>query len=223
MTQKGETGRISAAPFYDRISAAYELIADAAEHEARERGLDVLAVNPGEQVLEIGAGTGRALERLAREAGPRGRVCGLDVSSGMLSIARQRVSEAPGQVSLQRGDGRDLPFRNLSFDAVFLSFTLELFEPPDIGLVLAEAARVLRPAGRLGVVSLEATREPGLVSQAYVWLHRHFPHFIDCQPIDIRGHLARGGFRVARIEERTLWGLPVAAVLGELARPNAQS
>jgi ubiquinone/menaquinone biosynthesis C-methylase UbiE len=207
-----ERERLSAARYYDRISAAYDLIADAAEHDARERGLRLLAIRPGESVLELGVGTGRALETLSRGTGSEGRVCGLDASSGMLGIADRRIASRGGAVSLQQGDARTLPYRAASFDAAFMSFTLELFEPCDIDLVLRETKRVLRGRGRVVIVSLAASREPGLMSQAYVWLHRHFPHFIDCQPIDVQGILTLNGFAVSDADEMKLWGLPVTAV-----------
>jgi ubiquinone/menaquinone biosynthesis C-methylase UbiE len=214
-----ELGRLSAARYYDRISAAYDLIADAAEHDARERGLRLLAIQPGESVLELGAGTGRALETLSRGAGSGGQVFGLDASSGMLAIAGKRIASNRGATSLQQGDARTLPYHAASFDAAFMSFTLELFEPLDIDLVLHEVARVLRGHGRIVIVSLAATREPGLMSQAYVWLHRHFPHFIDCRPIDVQDALNVNGFAVSGADEMTLWGLPVTAVLAHLASP----
>ena len=209
------TGRPPAAP-YDRIGVAYDLIADPAEHQARDRGLDLLNARSGECVLEIGAGTGRALVRLAQAVGRSGEVCGLDSSGGMLRLARQRVSSVPGHVNLQQGDGRSLPYLAASFDATFMSFTLELFDPPDIELVLSEVKRVARPPrGRLAVVCLSAMPEPGIVAQAYEWLHRRFPHLIDCRPIDVLRHLKRAGYRPTLIETMTLWGLPVTAVLAE--------
>jgi demethylmenaquinone methyltransferase/2-methoxy-6-polyprenyl-1,4-benzoquinol methylase len=204
-------GRPPAAP-YDRISVAYDLVADPAEHQARDRGLDVLNARRGERVLEIGAGTGRALVSLARTVGPSGRVVGLDRSAGMLRLARQRLSSCQGRVDVQQGDARCLPYFTASFDAAFMCFTLELFDTAEIQLVLSEVRRVLRPRGRLTVVCLAAKVDGGLAAQAYTWLHRHFPHLIDCRPIDVLSHLERSGCRPDRVECMTLWHLPVMAV-----------
>jgi demethylmenaquinone methyltransferase/2-methoxy-6-polyprenyl-1,4-benzoquinol methylase len=127
--------------FYDRISHAYDSLADSSEHQAREAGQHALAVQPGENVLEVGYGTGHALVDLTRAIAPGGKVTGLDVSEGMRSVALSRVREAGVEtnVELQIGDAHRLPFGDATFDAAFLSFTLELFE-------LHGGARVL-PAG----------------------------------------------------------------------------
>lgn len=200
--------------FYDRISVAYDLLADASEHAARETGLELLGVAPAQRVLEIGVGTGRGLPLLARSVGAVGFVTGLDLSGGMLRVAR-RFLDGQGleRVGLIQGDARCLPQRDRSLDAVFMSFTLELFPESEIPRVLAEIARVLVPGGRLGIVSLSATPDPGIAPRVYVWLHRHFPHFVDCQPIDVTGALSRGGLTLLRSRELAIWGLPVLAAV----------
>lgn len=200
---------------YDRISVAYDFMADPAEHRARDRGLELLGAAPGERVIEIGAGTGHALVELAHAVGPGGGVCGLDASAGMLRLARQRVSSYRRDVHLQQGDGRSLPYVAATFDAAFMSFTLELFDPPDAALVLAEIRRVLRPKGRLAVVSLNVEAEPSLMGQVYAWLHRRFPHWIDCRPIDVLRTLERNAYRPMCTESMSLLGLPVMAVTAE--------
>ena len=93
-----------------------------------------------------------------------------------------------------------------------MSFTLELFEEADIPRVLAEVGRVLRPGGRLGVVSL-ASREPATpITEVYEWLHRHFPHFIDCRPIAAEALIQDAGFRIEKTLDMSIWGLPVVSV-----------
>jgi demethylmenaquinone methyltransferase/2-methoxy-6-polyprenyl-1,4-benzoquinol methylase len=96
-----------------------------------------------------------------------------------------------------------------------MSFTLELFEPPDVDLVLSEIKRVLRPRGRLAVVCLATTPEPGFVAEAYKWLRRRFPHLVDCRPIDVLRHLEECGYRPTDVGHLTLWRLPVTAVLAQ--------
>ena len=211
--------------FYDRISRVYDLLADRSEQEAREAGLAALDVSAGEAVLEIGFGTGHALVALAEAVGKEGRVAGIDLSPGMRAVTEKRLGDAglAEQVELVTGDARTLPWKDDSFDAVFLCFTLELFEPADIPRVLAEVQRVLRPGtgaakGRLGLVSRTAGEHPGPVVEIYRWLHRHFPHFVDCQPIDASGWLEGSGFEIETEQELSIWGLPVAVIT---ARPWA--
>jgi ubiquinone/menaquinone biosynthesis C-methylase UbiE len=115
--------------FYDRISHAYDLIADGGEHKARERGLGLLDVQPEESVLEIGYGTGHSLVQLAKSVGEGGRVTGIDISPGMRDVARKRVTEAgvAAQVELLVGEVPPLPMADDTFDVVTMSFTLEHF------------------------------------------------------------------------------------------------
>lgn len=205
--------------FYDRISGVYDALADASEHEARKLGLHLLAPAGSEQVLEIGFGTGHALVEIGERLTEGGRVFGIDVSQGMLDVAEKRVQAAglgDRATELRLGDAKELPYAAASFDAVFLSFTLELFSETDIPRVLAEVSRVLLPEGRLGVVAMHDNGGESTMVNLYRFLHRHFPHIIDCQPIDTRAHLGRAGFEVIADEEISIWGLPVLAVVGRL-------
>ena len=200
--------------FYDRISKAYDLIADAGEHKTREAGLEALAVRDGEQVLEIGCGTGHGIVELAKAVGARGRIVGLDLSEGMLEVARKRVKAAgfDDRTELQLGDARDLSLEGGRFDAAFMSFTLELFDPDQIPSVLTQVRRVLKVDGRLGVVSLAYREPPTPITEIYQWLHRHFPHFIDCQPIEAETLIRDAGFRIQAAIDMSIWGLPVVSV-----------
>lgn len=201
--------------FYDRISGAYDLIADASEHAARDQGLALLDVHSGESALVVGFGTGHALASLAHAVGPAGIVSGIDISSGMAAVARRRLEaeHVAGRVELTLGDARALPYADRRFDAGFISFTLELFDDGDIPRVLQEIRRVLRPGGRLGVVAMSQEPQVNLMTDVYVWMHRHFPHFVDCRPIPVADHLRRAGFQLERIEKLSIWSLSVAVAL----------
>lgn len=103
-------------------------------------------------LLDVGTGTGRMAELLATRAG---HVTALDKSPEMLRIARARLQALPAdKVSLVQGDFTSLPFAGDAFDTVLFHQVLHFAQDP--GQVLAEAARVLRPAGRIAVVDLAA-------------------------------------------------------------------
>jgi ubiquinone/menaquinone biosynthesis C-methylase UbiE len=209
--------------FYDRISATYDLLANAGESACRDHGLSALNASPGERVLEVGFGTGHALAALAAAVGPTGHVYGIDVSPGMLGVARRTVARAGVvNVGLALDDARSLCFRNATFDAVFMSFTLELFTFIDIPIVLAEIERVLRPAGRLAVVAMDDATHPTTMTDVYLWLHGHFPHFVDCRPIKVIDLLEGAGFHTTREQKMSIWGLAVACVVAS-RRPECVS
>ena len=149
--------------FYDRISSAYDLISDAGEGAARNKGIELLNLQPGEKVLDIGYGTGSAAIELAKRVGPSGQVWGIDISPGMNRVAEKKVQEAglATTVKLEVGSALKLPYDDNAFDAVYMSFTLELFPEDDIVATLAEAKRVLHPGGRLAVVAMATVRGIG--------------------------------------------------------------
>ncbi|QDV47567.1 Demethylmenaquinone methyltransferase [Stieleria neptunia] len=208
--------------FYDRISHAYDMIADGGEHVARERGLELLSVKTGESVLEIGFGTGHSLVTLVEAVGDEGSVTGIDISSGMRDVAMKRLNEA-GQshrVKLIAQETPPLPFDDEAFDAIVMSFTLELFPTETIPEVLRECRRVLKPSGRIGLVSM-ATLEDGesesVLERTYVWMHTHFPHIVDCQPIPLEQLVIETGFRIDAQERIDLFTMPVAIVVAGIS------
>jgi demethylmenaquinone methyltransferase/2-methoxy-6-polyprenyl-1,4-benzoquinol methylase len=200
--------------FYDGISRVYDLIADSSEHAARDLGLRALGVSFGQRVLEIGCGTGHALVSLADAVGQTGHVHGVDISAGMMAVARRRIRSAGlRNVTLTIGDARVLCFQSNVFDAVFMSFALELFEPATRD-VLAEVRRVLRTDGRVGIVAMSATSQTNAMIDLYEWLHRRWPQFVDCRPIDVVGLLQAAHFQASTADTTAIWGLPVIAAIG---------
>ncbi|MCL5270424.1 MAG: class I SAM-dependent methyltransferase [bacterium] len=179
-------------------------------------GLAVLSPREGEFLLEIGFGTGSGLAALARAAGPRGRVLGVDPSCGMMRRARRRVARTghAGRVDFIIGDARRLPLAEGRLDGVFMSFTLELFPTDAIPRVLAECRRVLRPGGRLAVVAMSRAGNAGPYARWYRRLHNLLPGIFDCEPIMARRALEQAGFRIERSQAGKVWRLPVEIILG---------
>lgn len=154
----------------------------------------LLALAPGERLLDLGAGTGR----YAVAAAARGvEVVGVDPAAAMLAVARSRTNNQP--VTLVRADATRLPFPDGSFDAVLAVTSLCFTADP--GRVLAEAARVLRPGGRLVLGELNRwslwallRRAEGLVRPT-TYRGAHFRGIRE-----LRALLAAAGFSLARWE-----------------------
>jgi ubiquinone/menaquinone biosynthesis C-methylase UbiE len=207
--------RTQAQVTYDRLSRWYDALAGSSEKRFLDLGLQKLAVREGECVLEIGPGTGHAVLTLAQSVGDSGKVYGIDLSRGMLEIAQARVNKAglAARAALTCGDATNLPFEDQSFDVIFMSFTLELFDTGEIPIVLQESRKVLRPAGRIGIVALSKSQPEGLIVKLYEWLHRRLPNVVDCRPIFVQDSLRAAGFQVIDVTRMLMWGLPVEIVV----------
>lgn len=121
--------------------------------------VEALAPSPGARVLEVGFGSGQALEMLARNH-PLGLVAGVDHSELMVASARRRLDGGRGDAALDLrcGDAGQLPFDDESFD---LAFAVNSFHQwPDKQAALAEMVGVLRLAGDL-VLSIRDFRTEG--------------------------------------------------------------
>ena len=127
----------------------------------------LLGGEPLGRVLDVGTGTGRMAElfELAADA-----VVALDNSPEMLRLARARLQHlAPGRVELVQGDFAALPFADAGFDTVLFHQVLHYAQSPE--QVLAEAARVTRPGGRVAIVDFAPhDREELRTAQAHVRL-----------------------------------------------------
>jgi demethylmenaquinone methyltransferase/2-methoxy-6-polyprenyl-1,4-benzoquinol methylase len=201
---------------YDRLSRWYDLFSASSERSVRRRSLEMLAAQSGERILEIGCGTGESLPSLAFCAGPVEQVIGIDLSYGMLSVTKSKLKRLThSNITLMQGDLFQLPFVDGTFDAVFMSFTLELFASAEIPVVLCECKRILRSTGRIGIASLLKKEHPRTIEKLYIRAHLQWPAVIDCQPIPLFNILQESGFTACESDERSMWGLTAGIAIAK--------
>jgi demethylmenaquinone methyltransferase/2-methoxy-6-polyprenyl-1,4-benzoquinol methylase len=163
----GATKRRAVQAMFDRLAPSYErmnrVISLGQDRRWRRHAVEALELPRGSLVLDLACGTAD----LCRDLEAHGhRAIGLDFSEGMLRNAR---TEAP----LVRGDAAALPFPDGSIDGIICGFALRNFV--ELGVVLGECARVLRPGGRLA--ALDAAVPAHLVMRAgnAVWFRGAVP------------------------------------------------
>jgi len=167
--------------------------------QQRAEVLALLAVEPGERVLDVGSGPGFLVASLADAVGPSGAVHGLDPSAPMNAAARELVATRPW-AGIDEGSAVELPYRDEDFDAAVSTQVYEYVA--DIPRALAELRRVLRPGGRALVLDTDwdsvvwhvADRERHRRIMAAWEEHLVHPHL----PCTLPGHLRRAGLRVTR-------------------------
>ncbi|MBD0357737.1 MAG: class I SAM-dependent methyltransferase [Rubrobacter sp.] len=137
---------------YDRRAEDYDRLIALLERVLFGAGREWVCSRALGEVLEIGVGTGRNLYFYPTEV----HLTGVELSPKMLEIARRRARESGIEADLRVGDAQHLPFSDASFDTVVA--TLALCTIPDEHRAVIEAARVLRPGGRL--LLLEHVRSP---------------------------------------------------------------
>ncbi|MGB8253715.1 MAG: methyltransferase domain-containing protein [Anaerolineaceae bacterium] len=200
---------------YDRLSRWYDLFSGTGEFKLALETLDLMNLPVGGTILEVGFGTGRILLELTRRVGEHGQVYGVDLSQGMCRITRRRLEKAGEltRVLLTAGDGYRLPIAPGSVDGIFMGFTLELFDTPELLPVVQECLRILKPGGQLGIVTLSVSNRSGFAERLYKLAHTRWPRLVDCRPIDPVSLLAKAGIFYETLIFKKMWGLSVAQLV----------
>jgi len=129
---------------YSSYSSVYDLFFDTILHPGRVRAVEVMDPRAGDEVLEVGVGTGLSLPLYPSHC----HVTGIDISEGMLAKAQEKVSDQRlRHVDLRKMSAEALTFDTGTFDLALLSYVISCVSRPEA--VLSEVARVVRPGGRV--------------------------------------------------------------------------
>ena len=140
---------------YAILSPVYDFLFDKIFYPGRVAAIDLLEIQPGNRVLEVGVGTGLNLPLYSREC----NVTGIDISKEMLRKAEERVlTLGMANTKLMVMDGSKLAFPDDSFDRVIATYVISAV--PDPEKTLLEMRRVCKPSGHLVILNHFKSENP---------------------------------------------------------------
>lgn len=199
-----DRGFIPALRFH-RLTPLFDFVAAVAvrDRAIKRRVVEHAAIRGGEDVLDVGCGTG-TLALAAARAAPGVRVTGLDADPSILARARRRAARARLEIAFDEGRSTALPYPDASFDLVLS--TLFFHHVPDEAKrrTAEELVRVLRPGGRLVVGDLGRPKDPVMRLAALVTTQ--LLDGFETTALQVRGGLpdilAGAGFEAPIVRER---------------------
>jgi ubiquinone/menaquinone biosynthesis C-methylase UbiE len=207
---------------YNWIAPIYDLFGILMESKARQRALEIAAIQNGERVLEIALGTGLNFVEVLRR-NPRGWVYGIDVSMKMVKKARRRICRT-GQknYTLHLCDCRHLPFEDETFDIVMTQYLLDILPVEDFIPILTECKRVLKGGGRIVLANM--TKGEKWVNQIYEEIYKLKPPLLaGCRGVMAQPFLKEIGFNQFRREFVSQLGFPSEVVRGVKENGSGQN
>jgi demethylmenaquinone methyltransferase / 2-methoxy-6-polyprenyl-1,4-benzoquinol methylase len=151
---------------FDRIAPRYDLLnrllSLGTDLSWRRRALDLARLGDGGRALDVGTGTGDFALALLARAPRSASVTGIDISPGMLDVARRRAAKTGLGARYERlvASVESLPFADAEFEVAVAGFVIR--NVGDIPRGLREMCRVLRPGGRAVILDLHTPRNPSI-------------------------------------------------------------
>jgi len=195
------------APLYDLMNRVYFFGRD---KRFRSTLAERLILKPGDAVLDLCCGTGLDFPFLLQKIKNQGTLFGVDLSSEMLQQVKKKIGSEG--VNLVRSDAAHLAFRDKTFDAILVSFCLKI--TPAYKKAIEEAARVLKLAGRMGILANHKPSGPLRLLGIILTKVLSAMAKIDFE-IDLKEHLSK---KFIIVEDRILYRGLVRFLVGEKIR-----
>jgi ubiquinone/menaquinone biosynthesis C-methylase UbiE/DNA-binding transcriptional ArsR family regulator len=178
-----------ASAYFTRNAAEWDEIRTlhVSEEKVEAALVELVGAKPVDSLLDLGTGTGRILQLLD---GKYRKAVGVDASRDMLSVARTNLDKSgTARASVRHGDIFNLPLEGQDFDLITIHQVLHFLYDPQAAI--AEAARVLRPGGRLAIIDF-APHELEYLREAHAHQRLGFSHEV------MAGWLAKAGLQVEK-------------------------
>jgi ubiquinone/menaquinone biosynthesis C-methylase UbiE len=174
---------------FDRLTPLFDVVAAVAvrDRAIKRRVLACAALSGGEDVLDVGCGTG-TLAVAAAHAAPGVTLTGLDADASILTRARKRAAGAGLEIRFDEGMSTALPYEDGSFDVVLSTLLFHHLSDDAKRRTAAEALRVLRPGGRLVVADPGRPQDP--LMRVAVRTTVQLLDGVETTALNVRGELA---------------------------------
>jgi demethylmenaquinone methyltransferase/2-methoxy-6-polyprenyl-1,4-benzoquinol methylase len=163
------------------------------EVEHHREAIRLAEIHPGQRILDVACGTGRASLDLAKAVGDNGQVDALDLSEDMLAQARAKLETAglSQRVIFQQGNARALPYPDATFDLLYNGYMFDLIPIDGFAPILQEFWRVLKPGGKIVLVNMS---KPDAKKTFYEAVYEKGVAVMPCRPVLLSPFLEAAGF-----------------------------
>ena len=188
---------------YTLLAMIYDIWTWFTESKSLHTALASAAILDGEAVLEVAVGTGVVFRELLRQ-NPSGRNIGIDITKAMLRRTRYKAEGCDAPFGLSVGDACSLAFQDASFDLVLNNNMFGLLPEREFAPILFEMLRVLRPGGRLVIVTMIRPEE-----RMARWIYQLGAVWLGCwRDVHLEPVLRAVGFECVSRQVVTQLGIP---------------
>jgi ubiquinone/menaquinone biosynthesis C-methylase UbiE len=180
---------------YNGMAWYYDVWAHFTEKKAQDKAIEISNIKDGLTILDVAVGTGNLFKRILKR-NSSGFNIGIDISKGMLTKAKSKLSKQPSQnYSLEIGSAFNIKMDNHTVDILFNNYMFDLIPFNQMGSIINEFFRVLKPGGKLVLVNMTKAERFG--AGVYERIYRIYPLVMGgCRGVKQNNLLTEYGFKV---------------------------